>query len=87
MEDKAHNLNWAGIPSLQYLHQNVFNNLAAVIMHAYVTGEGLAEEYISVWCEDKNSLFFKKKRKKKALAAVFNFKELQLIGVLPKVLW
>lgn len=58
MEDKAHNLNWAGIPSLQYLHQNVFNNLAAVIMHAYVTGEGLAEEYISVWCEDKNSFFF-----------------------------
>lgn len=55
MEDKAHNLNWAGIPSLQYLHQNVFNNLAAVIMYAYVTGEGLAEEYISVWCEDKNS--------------------------------
>lgn len=85
MEDKAHNLNWAGIPSLQYLHQNVFNNLAAVIMYAYVTGEGLAEEYISVWCEDKNSFFLKKK--KKALAAVFNFKELQLFGVLPKVLW
>lgn len=54
MEDQAHNLNWTGIPSLQYLHQNVFNNLAAVIMYAYVTGEGLAEEYISVWCEDKN---------------------------------
>lgn len=83
MEDKAHNLNWAGIPSLQYLHQNVFNNLAAVIMHAYVTGEGLAEEYISVWCEDKNSffVFFKKH------LLLFNFKELQLIGVLPKVLW
>lgn len=85
MEDKAHNLNWAGIPSLQYLHQNVFNNLAAVIMHAYVTGEGLAEEYISVWCEDKNSFFFVCFFKKHLL--LFNFKELQLIGVLPKVLW
>lgn len=83
MEDKAHNLNWAGIPSLQYLHQNVFNNLAAVIMHAYVTGEGLAEEYISVWCEDKNSFFFFFKKH----LLLFNFKELQLIGVLPKVLW
>lgn len=52
-------------------------------MHAYVTGEGLAKEYISVWCEDKNSfLFFFKKH-----LLLFNFKELQLIGVLPKVLW
>lgn len=54
MWTEAHNPNWTGISSLQYLHQNVFNNLAAVIMNAYVTGEGLAEEYISVWCEDKN---------------------------------
>lgn len=40
----------AGISSslLQYLHKNVLHHLVAVVVHAYVTGEGLAEENISV---------------------------------------
>lgn len=33
---------------MQHLDKNVFHNLIAVIMHTYVTGEGLTEENVSV---------------------------------------
>lgn len=72
--EKVHNTTWTGISSLQYLHQNVFYYLVAVIMYAYVTGEGLTEEYVSVRCEDKNVLHTKTKEKEHFL--LFNFKEL-----------
>lgn len=33
---------------MQHLYKNVLHNLIAVIVHTYVTGEGLTEENISV---------------------------------------
>lgn len=37
---------------LRYLHKDVLHHLTAVIVHTYVTGEGLPEENISVKHED-----------------------------------
>ena len=42
---------------IQYLHKNVLHNLVAVIVHTDVTGEGLAEENVSVWCREKSDLY------------------------------
>lgn len=41
---------------MSYLHKDVLHNLIAVIVHAYVTGEGLAEENVSVKHQDVKSL-------------------------------
>lgn len=52
----------AGGLLLQYLHKNVLHYLDAVIVHTYVTGEGLTQENISVWCREveKSDLFTSK---------------------------
>lgn len=39
-----------------HLHKDVFHNLTAVIVYTYVTGEGLAEEDISVMRHGKAQL-------------------------------
>lgn len=36
-----------GIYFFLYLDENILHNLVAVVVHAYVTGEGLAQENIS----------------------------------------
>ena len=33
---------------IRHLDENVLHHLVAVVVHTYVTGEGLAQEYISV---------------------------------------
>lgn len=65
------------VEEFQYLHENVFYHLVAVVMHADVTGEGLAKENIPKAYKHGNGLnefAFKSKAPQENL-------------LLPKVLW